>query len=116
MEKTNRAATEVDRVVGANIRRMRILRGLSQETVADRCNVTFQQIQKYESGFNRVSASRVHQLAGVFECELSELFDGVGREATREIPADALGLVRDYVTLDSVGKIAVRAVAAAFRK
>lgn len=55
----------VDVHVGNRVRTRRRLRGMSQGDLARACDITFQQIQKYERGANRVSASRLYQLAGV---------------------------------------------------
>ena len=56
-------AREVDRIVGANIRRRRGALGLSQQALGARVGLTFQQIQKYENAANRVGASRLHDIA-----------------------------------------------------
>lgn len=55
----------VDIETGLRIRKHRMLRGVSQEKLAEGCDLTFQQIQKYETGRNRVSASRLVQIADV---------------------------------------------------
>ncbi len=67
----------IDRTVGQNIRFQRMAKGLSQEAVADRLGLTFQQIQKYEKGTNRVSARRLVELASLFGTSITTLFDGV---------------------------------------
>lgn len=66
-----------DKIIGANVRRLRMLRGLSQEKLGVEIGLTFQQIQKYEKGSNRVSGSRIVQLARIFSVPVSELFRGV---------------------------------------
>jgi transcriptional regulator with XRE-family HTH domain len=63
-------------LVGQNIRICRLQRGLSQSELGQRIGVTFQQIQKYENGKNRVGASRLSQIAGALNVALSTLFDG----------------------------------------
>ncbi len=59
-----KAPNDVDRHVGARVRMRRILLGLSQEKLADALGLTFQQVQKYEKGTNRISASRLQQISG----------------------------------------------------
>ena len=64
----------IDVEVGARIRQRRKLLGLSQAALADQIGVTFQQVQKYEKGANRVGSSRLHQIAGVLGIEPAALF------------------------------------------
>ena len=67
-----------DVIVGANIRRARQLRLMSQEALANELDVTFQQVQKYEKGTNRVSASRLIAIAAALKCSLADLFTDTG--------------------------------------
>ena len=60
-------ANQVDRQVGERMRRRRILLGLTQDQVADALGISYQQIQKYETGANRISAGRLAQIAEVLE-------------------------------------------------
>lgn len=71
------SADPVDVAVGARIRLLRKLRGLSQQALADAAGVTFQQIQKYERGANRVSASMLVRIAATLRAPVSELFGEV---------------------------------------
>ena len=73
-----RRTTPVDVQVGRNVRRRRIQLGMSQTALADACGITFQQIQKYENGANRVSASRLWQFAAVLGVAVVYFFDGLG--------------------------------------
>lgn len=68
---------EVDVFVGQRLRELRMLAGLSQSDVASALGLTFQQLQKYERGFNRVSASRLFKLAQFFRVPVSVFFDGL---------------------------------------
>lgn len=63
----------VDLYVGAQIRKHRTVKGLSQEIVAVASGVTFQQLQKYEHAANRVSASRLHKISLALRVRMSEL-------------------------------------------
>jgi transcriptional regulator with XRE-family HTH domain len=62
-------------MVGAKIRMFRINRGMSQTALAERVGVSFQQVQKYEKGANRVGASRLSQIASVLGITVGELFE-----------------------------------------
>ena len=55
----------IDRHVGSRVRMRRMMLGMSQEKLGDALGLTFQQVQKYEKGVNRIGASRLHKLAGV---------------------------------------------------
>ncbi len=66
----------VDVIVGNNIRRLRNLHKISQEKLGDVLGITFQQIQKYEKGANRVGASRLQAICSHFGVSISTLFEG----------------------------------------
>lgn len=74
---TKGRAVPVDAHVGQRLRLLRKERGLSQTALAARVGVTFQQIQKYETGKNRLSASRLYRLASVLGVDVSAFFDGL---------------------------------------
>jgi len=65
-----------DQYVGSHIRMRRMMLGMSQTTLGDAAGVTFQQVQKYEKGINRVSASRIQQFAKILGVPLPYFFDG----------------------------------------
>ena len=73
-----RSATSMDKVVGENIRAARLAKGLSQSGLAERLGITFQQVQKYEKGVNRVGAGRLFQIAAIFGLPISSFFDETG--------------------------------------
>jgi transcriptional regulator with XRE-family HTH domain len=66
----------VDRFIGARLRMRRILVGMSQEKLGEALGITFQQIQKYEKGTNRISVSRLHQIAGILGVPLGAFYEG----------------------------------------
>lgn len=74
MENTNRRADKVDFYVAHQVKTMRSFRGMSQQELARRIGVTFQQIQKYEKGINRMSAARLHQIADILDTDVSVFF------------------------------------------
>jgi transcriptional regulator with XRE-family HTH domain len=67
----------VDAHVGQRIRARRVVMGFSQEKLANALGLTFQQVQKYEKGANRVGASRLFDLARVLEVPVAYFFDGL---------------------------------------
>src|SRR3981189_2818696 len=70
-----RKSGPLDAMVGAKIRMFRINRGMSQTALAERVGVSFQQVQKYEKGANRVRGSRLSQIASVLGIAVGELFE-----------------------------------------
>jgi len=80
----------IDRHVGARVRMRRLMVGLSQSKLADALEVTFQQVQKYEKGANRIGASRLQQLARVLSVPPSFFFDGAPTVAS-----PAMGFAED---------------------
>jgi len=99
-------ADPIDIAVGARIRLLRKVRGLSQQALAEAAGVTFQQIQKYERGANRVSASMLSRIATTLQAPVSEMFGEVNPTAGAidEVAAllaepGALELLRAYSVL-----------------
>src|ERR671912_2088128 len=73
---TVKDAQPVDRHVGSRVRMRRMMVGVSQEKLGDSCGITFQQIQKYEKGTNRIGASRLHQIARILEVPVEFFYEG----------------------------------------
>lgn len=69
-----KAPNAIDVYVGSRVRMRRLLLGLSQERLADQIGVTFQQVQKYEKGMNRIGASRLQKIAEVLSAQPSYFF------------------------------------------
>lgn len=97
----------VDTHVGKRIRHRRWLIGMTQQQLAEKVGIKFQQIQKYETGMNRVSASRLWDIAHAMEVPVSFFFDGI-EEVSPEAAApehdiladkEALQLVRAYYAM-----------------
>ena len=63
-----KAPNPVDKYVGSRVRMRRIMLGMSQEKLGDALGLTFQQVQKYEKGTNRVGASRLQQISEICRC------------------------------------------------
>ncbi len=72
-----RKPNDVDAHVGARLRQRRMLLGISQEQLAEMLGLTFQQVQKYERGTNRVSASRLFQLARSLDTPITWFFEDI---------------------------------------
>ena len=96
----------IDMAVGARIRLTRKARGVSQQALAEAVGLTFQQIQKYESGANRVSASKLAEIAAFLQVSVSELFgtDAAASGLTDEL-ADLLGAPGALELLKTYGRL-----------
>lgn len=86
-ERSAKAPDPMDIALGAAVRIRRKTLGISQEALAEQCGVSFQQIQKYENGANRISFSRLVQIARALRCRVVDLMD-VLDAPDRETPAD----------------------------
>jgi transcriptional regulator with XRE-family HTH domain len=73
---TSKAPNPVDKYVGSRVRMRRIMLGMSQEKLGEALGLTFQQVQKYEKGTNRVGASRIQQISEILQVPVSFLFEG----------------------------------------
>ena len=99
----------VDVHVGKRIRQRRWMNGTTQQQLAEAVGIKFQQIQKYETGMNRVSASRLWDIAYVLTVPVSFFFEGLDASAAQpgegDVPSDvltdkeALELVRSYYAI-----------------
>ncbi|MEO0372604.1 MAG: helix-turn-helix transcriptional regulator [Pseudomonadota bacterium] len=101
----------VDVHVGKRIRHRRWLAGMTQQNLAESVGIKFQQIQKYETGANRVSASRLWDIADALDVNVSFFFEGLDQQsdgpadASGSAPADILGdkealeLIRSYYSI-----------------
>ncbi|MEO0386222.1 MAG: helix-turn-helix transcriptional regulator [Pseudomonadota bacterium] len=101
----------VDVHVGKRIRHRRWMLGMTQQQLGEAVGIKFQQIQKYETGMNRVSASRLWDIGRVLDVSISFFFEGLDAEDMAAGPADqqpagdlladkeALELVRSYYAI-----------------
>lgn len=67
----------IDRHVGAQVRRLRLARDMAQAELGRRLGVSFTQVQKYERGVNRVSATRLFEIAKLFDVSIGSFFEGL---------------------------------------
>ena len=100
----------IDALVGRNIRIHRINKGLTQTGLAKRIGVTFQQVQKYEQGKNRVGGGRLYKIAGVLRLPISAFFEGADspHHKVKESPSalltepHALRLLKSFCQIDDM--------------
>ena len=81
-EDSDRSPNRVDLHVGMRIRLRRRTIGLSQERLAEALGLTFQQVQKYERGVNRVSASKLYEIARILRAPITSFFEGLAEPET----------------------------------
>ena len=89
----------IDIHVGSQIKIRRKSMGMSQSALAERLDITFQQVQKYERGSNRVGASRLQAIAAILGVEVGALFhgaDAIDENATDDL-ADDIGVMRNFL-------------------
>jgi transcriptional regulator with XRE-family HTH domain len=86
-ERGSTAYNPIDVHVGARLRARRTLLGLSQTVLGEAMGITFQQMQKYESGHNRISASRLYDASKLLDIDISYFFDEMDRAIESESPA-----------------------------
>lgn len=81
------AYNPIDVHVGARLRARRTLLGLTQMALGDAMGMTFQQLQKYEKGSNRISASRLYDVSKLMDVDIGYFFDEMGKTTKSESPA-----------------------------
>ncbi len=97
----------IDVYVGQKIRERRLMLGMSQENLGDRLKISFQQLQKYERGANRVSASTLHRLTQILDTPVSYFFEGAPAEEAapnmaggeKQPKREELELMRDFALI-----------------
>jgi transcriptional regulator with XRE-family HTH domain len=97
--------SSIDVAVGRNVRIWRMARGLSQAQLASRLGVTFQQLQKYEVGTNRIGTGRLMRIASVLGIPIATLFEGADTDPSRSLlalvaDARAFRLAHAFATID----------------
>lgn len=103
-------ANAIDLHVGKRLRRRRRLLGLTQQQLAESISIRFQQIQKYECGANRITASRLFELAGALRVPVGYFYEGLRQDLSEAAPAndmspdvlsqkETLELIRAYYKL-----------------
>jgi transcriptional regulator with XRE-family HTH domain len=84
---TKNTPNPIDKHVGARVRMRRMMLSMSQEKLGDALGLTFQQVQKYEKGANRIGASRLQQISNILQVPISFFFEGAPH-----LPGQAAGM------------------------
>jgi transcriptional regulator with XRE-family HTH domain len=84
-----RSVNAIDQHVGQRVRAQRLLKGMSQQALAGALDLTFQQVQKYEKGVNRIGAGRLSQIAAVLGTSSGFFYEGAPRASGTESENDA---------------------------
>ena len=92
-----RGPTSIDQHVGARLRLRRSLLEMSQSELGEKLGVTFQQVQKYERGTNRVGASRLFHVARVMEVPVSYFFEGLDDDGASELKGPDSETLYDFI-------------------
>jgi transcriptional regulator with XRE-family HTH domain len=87
---TKKAPNPIDKHVGSRVRMRRMMLGMSQEKLGDALALTFQQVQKYEKGTNRIGASRLQQISHILQVPVAFFFEGAPHLADGSMIADNL--------------------------
>ena len=103
MPRTNEP---VDRLVGRNVRIFRKAKGISQTALGDAIGVTFQQVQKYENGVNRIGSSRLASISKILGVPIERLFEGARKSDVDTDPlSDALASPYAVELLQAFAKV-----------
>ena len=106
-----KAASHIDKSVGAKIKLGRLMAGLSREKLGVQLGISWQQIQKYESGANRVSAGRLHQIAQILGREIQWFFDEADNDSVSSGPSPRdIGMAKKFHNLAAERKKALEAL------
>jgi transcriptional regulator with XRE-family HTH domain len=87
---TKKAPNPIDKHVGSRVRMRRMMLGMSQEKLGDALALTFQQVQKYEKGTNRIGASRLQQISHILQVPVAFFFEGAPHLADGSIMVENL--------------------------
>jgi transcriptional regulator with XRE-family HTH domain len=85
-----KAPNPIDRHVGSRVRMRRMMLSMSQEKLGDALGLTFQQVQKYEKGTNRIGASRLQQISIILQVPVSFFFEGAPTVAVPGVRQDGM--------------------------
>ena len=109
--KNPKDKTEIDIIIGKRVRQKRLLMGLTQEKLGDLVGVKFQQIQKYEAGYNKISSSRLWDISKALQVPITFFFDDL--DSAIENPSidneilnskESMQILKCYYSLDESAK------------
>ena len=103
-DKKDKKPNPVDIYVGGRLRLRRMMCGLSQEVLGEKVGVTFQQIQKYERGTNRIGASRLYEISEHLNTPISFFFQGYKKETNEmdDLPVSFEDLNIQHMTIEGI--------------
>lgn len=87
----------IDKHVGSRVRMRRMMLGMSQEKLGDALRLTFQQVQKYEKGTNRISASRLQHISQILQVPVTFFFDGAPGQRKTDGSTPSPSYVTDFL-------------------
>jgi transcriptional regulator with XRE-family HTH domain len=87
-----------DKYVGSRVRMRRLMLGMSQEKLGEKLGLTFQQVQKYEKGTNRIGASRLQHISQILKVPVAFFFEGVSGPGKLNEDGSSKAPVADYVS------------------
>jgi transcriptional regulator with XRE-family HTH domain len=108
---TNRSPHPIDKHVGSRVRMRRMMLSMSQEKLGDALGLTFQQVQKYEKGINRIGAGRLQHISHILQVPVEFFFDGapsVGaavKEGSASFVADFLAMPEGLSLINAYTRI-----------
>jgi transcriptional regulator with XRE-family HTH domain len=105
VQRAKRSGNPIDKHVGARVRMRRMALKMSQGTLGQKLGITFQQIQKYEKGTNRIGASRLQHIADLLGVPIAFFFDGAPGGSAAADDKDALVLTDFLATADGLALV-----------
>jgi transcriptional regulator with XRE-family HTH domain len=106
VKPATRGVQEADKIVGERIKARRNELGVSQQDLGEKLGVSFQQVQKYEKGVNRVTTGRLIQLCRALQCDLTDLADIGGIKPAKITAASTFAATREGVAIiDAMSRI-----------
>src|SRR6202142_3026408 len=87
----------IDKHVGSRVRMRRMMLSMSQEKLGDALGITFQQVQKYEKGTNRIGASRLQHVSGILQVPIAYFFEGTPGQMKAKGNAPSSTYVSDFI-------------------
>lgn len=99
-----KSANPIDSHVGSRVRMRRLMLDMSQEKLADALGLTFQQVQKYEKGTNRIGASRMQQISNILKVPVAFFFDGAPQPG-KQLDQSRTAITRLLATPDGLALV-----------
>jgi transcriptional regulator with XRE-family HTH domain len=103
----SRRVSAADIHVGRRVRAARLARRMSQEKLAEAVGVSFQQIQKYEKGVNRIGTGRLHSIAKLLELPVTYFFDGIDKNPAKTSFDSGMSAITDALSTEEGVRIAL---------